>query len=162
MQAKKLLNYSVLFLMLVLFPYLSWKYLKDGYDYRKNNLLELSNKTPVVIPEMIDTSMMKLTGKTSLLISNTDSKVVESIFDQFKDAPGFQLIADYKPDNLKDGSNWVQIPDSLFNVLVLSNAIDEIALIDTEGNIRRKYNSAEKDYLKTMVIHTTTLLPFTK
>lgn len=162
MNTKKLISYVVLLMMLVIFPFLSWLYLKNGYEYRKQNLQELSGNYPLFIPETLDTGLVHILGKTSLVIPSVDTFFTTNLYKQFKDAPTFQLISDYKAGEFQGQPNWILLPDSVFSAFVKLNDIQVAALIDTAAKIRRKYSVDEKDYIKSVVEHTATLLPFTK
>lgn len=162
MNTKKVISYVVLFMMLVIFPFLSWLYLKNGYEYRKQNMQELSGDYPLYIPETLDTGLVNIFGKTSLVITTIDTLFTTNLFRQFKDAPTFQLISNYKAAEFQSQQNWISLPDSVFYSFAKLNDIQFAALIDTAGKIRRKYSVDEKDYIKSVVVHTASLLPFTK
>lgn len=162
MNTKKIINYVVLLMMLVVFPFLSWLYLKNGYEYRRQNIQELSGNQPLYLPETLDTSLVNIFGKTSLVITTVDTLMTTNLFRQFKDAPTFQLISDYKAGEFQSQKNWILLSDSVFSSFVKLNDIQVAALIDTAGKIRKKYSLDEKDYIKSVVVHTASLLPFTK
>nr|MBP6568352.1 hypothetical protein [Saprospiraceae bacterium] len=89
----KLLSWIVLGLFLVVVPFISWYYLKEGLDYRKQALSELKVKDSIQVD--LD-SLLILKGNTTLLVLQSGKEVTDllpPIQEQFKNTQNFQIVS---------------------------------------------------------------------
>ena len=147
----KILSWIVLFALVVIVPFGSWYYLRQGLDYRKDALKQLAVKSKLDSTAYTDSLF---SGKTTLVVlrSNKDVEAaLKPIIDQFKDAYTFQVVAD---SALQTDILTSDVPlDSLFR-----SHNHSFALVDTAGNIRNYYGQTRTD-LKDLVEHLAVLLP---
>lgn len=161
-------KFLVLILLLVVLPAGSYLYLKKGYDFRKGIMSDLSKMEPiknVLISE--DSVQVSYRGKCTL-IALTENETTNQIYNQFKDAKGFQMIAKenlnlnqkFKAKNYGEEKQrmYFELDSTLISQLVKQYKSDYI-LLDSLGNVRRTY-ADEKEELRKMVIHISALLPY--
>jgi len=147
----KILSWIVLFALVVIVPFGSWYYLRQGLDYRKDALKQLEVKAKLDSTGYTDSIF---SGKTTLVVlrinEETEAALVP-IIDQFKDAYTFQVIADSSVQ-----SNIIAASVPLDSLFIRQN--HSFALVDTSGNIRNYYGQTMED-LKNLVEHLAVLLP---
>ncbi|MBK8622400.1 MAG: hypothetical protein IPN79_11720 [Saprospiraceae bacterium] len=149
---KKLITWIVTGSLIVIVPFGSWYYLKQGLDYRKNALEALKPKRS--LPEIPD-SLNIFKGKTTLLVLDTTEAdtITEPIYEQFKDAYTFSLAGNGQADFV--------LPLQKSILELLKNGDKSFAIIDTAGQIRNYY-TREVSQLKLMVEHLAIVLPRAK
>jgi hypothetical protein len=151
----KLLSWIVLGLFLVVVPFISWYYLKEGLDYRKKALSELIAKDSISVK--ID-SLKKLAGKTTLLLNKSSKDVTDlipPIQEQFKNTVGFQIISfDTVP-------GIVHLPENYLGQLRTKYSDQTFILIDTSLFIRNTYKH-DMDAVRKMIEHIAIVIPRVK
>ncbi len=142
----------VIVLLLVLFPFVSWLYLKNGISFRKKALDELAEKTTFDYNQLggIDTSLIN--RKIMLIDLKGEEKNTANIYSQFKESTDFVIVStsDRYP---------LQLNDSLSQIIKANYPNKDYVLVDNDGKQRSTYTSSEED-LKKAVIHIATLIPF--
>ena len=151
----KLLSWIVLGLFLVVVPFISWYYLKEGLDYRKKALSELIAKDSISVE--LD-SLQKLAGKTTLLLNKSSKDVtdlISPIQEQFKNTQGFQIISfDTIP-------GIIHLPENYLSQLRTKYADQSFILIDTSLFIRNTYKH-DMDAVRKMIEHIAIVIPRVK
>lgn len=151
----KLLSWIVLGLFLVVVPFISWYYLKEGLDYRIKALSELIAKDSISVE--LD-SLKKLAGKTTLLLNKSSKDVTDlipPIEEQFKNTQGFQIISfDTIP-------GIIHLPENYLNQIRTKYADQSFILIDTSLFIRNTYKH-DMDAVRKMIEHIAIVIPRVK
>lgn len=161
-------KFLVLILLLVVLPAGSYLYLKKGYDFRKEIMSDLSKMEPIKsVLTSKDSIQVSYKGKCTL-IALTDTKTSEQIYNQFKDAKGFQMLTKEnlnldqkyiaKDNGEEKQKKYFELDPALINQLV-NQYKSSFILLDSLGNVRRTYQD-EKEDMKKMVIHISALLPY--
>lgn len=169
----------IILALLLLFPLISYYYLKEGTNYRAIALNELKesvklNQFNIKIDSSNWLSNDSIIGKVTLFVyltnDTTQSDKIETLFDQFKDRKEFSLVLfqdfpiDYNFKNLKSEAKFYQIPNSIENLnyfIPADSSIPSMQLIDVKNNIRKSYNDFSKSTFQDLVKHITVLLPLT-
>lgn len=161
---RALRNNLFLLAMIVIIPAVSWMFLRTGVDYRLESLKDLEMKKPFLYSNLLADSI-KFEDKVTLInLAGNDAKVAQ-LYDQFKEAPGFQLISangslSNPTDHIDNLGNLILLND--IESLGIVNYVDfkggVYALIDGEGQLRRVYNSDEE--IKSVVRHIATIIPY--
>lgn len=147
----KILSWIVLFALVVIVPFGSWYYLRQGLDYRKDALKNLEIKSKLDSTGSMDSLFL---GKTTLIVLKKNAEVRKAlmpIIDQFNDAYTFQVVSDSAVHA------EVMITELSSNEL-LANKKYAFILVDTSGYIRNYYGQSRED-LKNLVEHLAVLLP---
>ncbi len=146
--------------MIVIIPAVSWMFLRTGVDYRMESLKDLEMKEAFIKTDLLPDSI-SLNDHVSLICLDAASEKVAQLYDQFKDAPIFQLIST-RPISQKiiDKGNFYTLGNDyaikMEEYSKFRNA--KYALIDGDSNIRRVYTSDEE--IKILVRHIATILPY--
>ncbi len=151
----KLLSWIVLGLFLVVVPFISWYYLKEGLDYRKQALRELSVKDSIKVE--LD-SLGILRGNTTLLVVQTGKEVTDllsPIQEQFKNTKGFQIIS-FDPT-----TGIAHLPKDYLSQLRSKYTNESFILIDTSLHIRNIYTH-DMDAVRKMIEHIAIVIPRVK
>lgn len=149
---KKYIGKIAVFAMIVIFPFVSWYYLSGGYEYRKSAIKALESKEVF----STDTSTIRLLKDHVTLIVNSDKKeVVKLIFNQFKNAPTFQLAIDSTFNFQADKALLIW---NSSKIGMQKYADCDFLLIDADGMLRKKYLKGT-EYNSELVKHIVTLLP---
>lgn len=149
---KKLITWIVTGSLIVIVPFGSWYYLKQGLDYRKGALEVLKPKSSLpVIPD----SLNVFKGKTTLLVldSMEADTITKPIYEQFKDAYTFLLAGNGQADFV--------LPVDSSVLESIRDGKNSFAIIDTAGQIRNFY-TRDVSQLKLMVEHLAIVLPRAK
>ena len=146
------IQYVVILLLLVLFPFISWLYLKNGIGFRKQALEELSTKSEFNKSMLDSVAVNQLAGKIALVDINGSRENLSKIYDQFKESTDFVILSSKSGYNVLLGQNELENLKATFKDV-------SFVLIDNEGMIRRTY-SENDDEMKQLVIHIATLIPF--
>jgi len=146
----KLITWFFLIILVVIVPLGSWFYLKEGLDYRKGALLELTPKDS--IPRDSD-SLQIIFGKTSIIVidSLVKNDIIEKIREQFKNTPGFQV-------SFISENSTSALPAEYLKDVWVRYAGNSFVLIDTAGNIRNAYKNDSLS-IKKLVEHTAIVIP---
>jgi hypothetical protein len=152
MQIKKIIAPLVILLLCVIFPFVSWYYIKQGFNYRKQVLDELADKIELDTSSIDSIDNWLIKDKVVIINLHGDTSTVAKLDNQFK--------------SVKD---FVMLSTSEFGAPILSHKshqyFEQVAegkkylLIDNGGLIRYKYNE-DPEELKLMVKHIATLIPF--
>ncbi len=149
-----------LFLFLIFIPFASWYFLTGGIEYRLQSLEDLKmEKHMDQFSVFGDTTMLH--RKVSFVILNGDSKLVNQMFDQFVEAPGFQVLnCDQSLSDDIEAVNFKSLDSLQCSEL---NKIDTLsggryALIDGDRNLRKVY--FDDNEFKDIVRHIATVLPY--
>ena len=168
---QKLGTAVLLFLLLVVLPAGSWLYLKKGFNYRKQIMKDLENKTPfndTLINR--DSTVILYRGKCSLLALNADDTTLKDVYRQFKEARGFQLIAESNPEIFRQeykrtndeidamiNNSYKQIDKNQLTELQSRFNGKDFVLIDSLNQIRNTYTKAD---MTKLINHIPPLLPY--
>ncbi len=148
----KLISWIALIFFVVVVPFISWYYLKLGYNYRKQILSEVRAKDSIHVS--LD-SLSLLRSKTTLLILNSSNKtanITDGIREQFKNVNGFQ-IASF--DSL---SSAIVLPDNYIEKTQSKYKASVLLLIDTSLKIRNAYND-NPESIRKLIEHIAVILP---
>lgn len=151
----RLISWVVLGLFIVVVPLISWYYLKQGLDYRKNALHELLPKDS--ISQSLDTLGI-LKGKTTIIVLGEKAGVatlLQPIREQFKNAESFNVVSYYPIDGC------IQLPEKYLEPLYTKYHQHSFVLIDTSMRIRNFYSDDMSDVRK-MIEHIAIVLPRVK
>jgi hypothetical protein len=147
-----------LIMFLVVFPLVSYLYLKRGVQFRRDVINELKNKTPLnqkLITK--DSAVIDFQRKCTLVELGMNSYNAKHVFSQFKDAKGFQFLSG---DSRHEENTAYKMLDSMsLSILNQHYKGKYFLLIDSLANVRNSYMD-EPEQLKRMVIHITALLPY--
>lgn len=171
---KKYLNSIVLVFVLIGLPLGSYLYLRQGFSFRKNLIDDL--KTSTVLQDTLTESGLPLQvkGKCTIVALNNNQEQQLGLFDQFKDAKGFQLTGIMDTNVVKPylqkrqqvadtpaKRNYFQMDSAVFNSLRLAYPSSNYLILDTLGRLRYKYDGNENE-MKKLAGHITVLLPLYK
>lgn len=149
---KKPLTWAVLIIFVVLVPFGSWYYLKQGLEYRKTLLRELQPKDSLDLSGQASV----FSGKTTLIIFDSekalDSSFIARVTQQYGAVPTFQIVT-FEPSD-----KWVSLNPALKDSLFGNYTKDAFLIIDTQGRIRNSYSEDEKSITK-MIEHFAVVLP---
>ncbi len=168
---KKILSAVMLLVLLVILPLGSYFYLNKGLTYRKKIISELSQKEPfkdTIFDNM--GHMLTYKEKCTLLAINSSKEDVKNVYLQFKEAKGFQLVANENANAMKViiskgdqdeilKKSYVKFDSTTLVRLKQKYADNNFIIIDSLSNIRYKYKDNKEDMIK-MVAHITALLPY--
>jgi hypothetical protein len=156
---KKFRTWFIVALMLVIFPVISWLYLKKGFDYRKQALIELSEVSNFNAALYVDTSHFKFYDKTSLFAFKYNDESISKVFDQFKDAPGFQIFTpQIDNDFTKLHNNWFFLDSSSIAVIQSDFMDADLILVDVNSEKRAIYYHDDADLYENIVKHIATII----
>jgi hypothetical protein len=142
----------------VIFPMISYLYLKRGVAFRKEIMSELKNKTPLTYELMSQDSLrVNFKNKCTLVELNTNGENATQIYSQFKKAKGFQFLSINQ--NYEAGESFIKLDSQTFLKLSGEYKESQFILIDSLSNVRNVYKD-DPEQLKKMVIHITALLPY--
>lgn len=158
-------------LFLVVFPAVSWLYLKRGFNYRKQILKELEQKIPFTDTLLTsDSTLISFKGKCTLLSLTADQNTLNGIYRQFKEARGFQLVSnvnseefrkEYKKSNSEIDviirNSYKRVDSLQFEKLKQQYGGKAFVLIDSLNQVRNTYT--ENDVAK-LISHIPPLLPY--
>ena len=135
-------------LMLVVFPALSWYYLSQGFDYRREAVERVKPKQPWDNNQFnLLANSVDLKGKTTVYLTDKISlEFKERFYDQYKDAYTFQLVSS---DDIIVGENVI-VSDIDYQ------GYPTAILIDTAAQIRNVYD--DKAESLTMLIEDTAIV----
>ncbi|MBK8519044.1 MAG: hypothetical protein IPL55_22995 [Saprospiraceae bacterium] len=148
----KLISWVALGFFVVVVPFISWYYLKQGYNYRKKLLSEVVIKDSLLTN---DDSLSLLKGKTTVLVINSNTKTnyyLEGLYNQFKNVNGFQIASFDSIDNT------VHLPEVYISNFMDKYKSSQIALFDTSLHLRNVYNN-ESESIKKLIEHIAIILP---
>ncbi|MCB0706391.1 MAG: hypothetical protein KDC34_13835 [Saprospiraceae bacterium] len=186
---KRVLQTSLLFLVLVALPLGSWFYLQGGLDYRMEALAELEDMGPIPMFEWVDQDgeafdKDKCIG--NLLIAgflpfgeDREEYInrMNKLHDQFDNRTDVYFLTFvptslkqvlHEPDARQDVQQWkwVQIPDDQIEAVAATYAIPSneksalwITLVDDKGAIRKHYHYQDNKEMGRLVEHMAMLLP---
>lgn len=156
----KIKSNILLFLLLVLIPFLSWLFLDYGLDFRKKSFEEMS-LNELLADTLFHDYGVELKDKITFVDLNGSDEVVMGIYAQFKKAPNFQLLTSKRSVVEDENAENVYFisGDTIREILdkdVLND--QQYSLIDGDAQMRNVYkdDSERGD----MVKHIATLLPF--
>jgi len=166
---KSRFNIIAVFVLIVIFPLVSWMYLKKGEEWHVNTKSELENLGLVdqnlqFTNEEADTlSIDKFEGKIILYFDtdNADAtRDVTYIANQFADNENIILSVNdqkYYPEDLTKHLYTI-VNGSLESVKEQSD--DYALLFDTKHELRKQYDVLNMDELSKLIEHTALLLPY--
>lgn len=168
----------ILFILIVLFPLISVKYLNKGLDFRKEHLSTLSS-----LGELADFNATNRDGKTLspanyqgkvILISDeliscdiTHALTLEEYVGKFDNQDVFRhviLQSDASCDSWEESylaskSENLAVAKQFDQLVAEGNRDSDVILVDREGQIRRVYDLTKTEDIEALVTHTTILLP---
>lgn len=176
---RKIVRASLIVMILVLFPLISWMYLKGGIEFRKEALAALSEKASIGQVYLINSDSKEyILGAGNkrvfacFLISDTTSdsvlKNIAAFHQQFKSTGEVDVLiftaGDYisKVLDLED----VEMLDAsldqnaaFLNQLKLVSESGDVFLLDIAGNLRNFYEYDAENAFRNLVTHTAVLIP---
>lgn len=171
--ANNIYKFLMLILLLIVLPLGSYIYLKKGYAYRKTIMEDLSK--PADLKDTIalaDGNLVKYKNKCTVVAINGMEADTKSIYLQFKEAKGFQLVAPTQLSEIKKvfpksnaitdlilASSYKMIDSSSLAHLKLSYANKSYIIIDSLSKVRFQYGESMNDK-QSLVAHITALLPY--
>ena len=158
---KRFSTQVVLFSMFVVLPLGSYLYLKRGFEYRKTIKASLSYEEDFQMHSELDTTVTKIFGNTTVFLGSEEEVVLIKLFDQFKDAPSFQLVTDLaKPEAFSTYNNFIVLDSLAFSGLRETNSAKVGFIIDKNTKVRRLINQEiSQDSAKILVEQIAYLLP---
>ena len=138
--------------LLILFPFISYVYLKRGYNFRLEVLQKLEPKGQLDLSECLDSfpdvlCKDDILGRTSVLYKyeNEDQlNMLIPVFEEYSDRKEFQVLAIAKDSVQLETAEKKLLPWTLYySDIELESSI---ALIDTAGNIRNYYEFDSTDF----------------
>ncbi len=166
---KSRFNIIAVFVLIVIFPLVSWMYLKKGEEWHVNTKSELENlgqvdKNLVLISQEADTTLIKaLEGKIILYFDTDDTKALRDlsyIADQFADNDNIILTVNerkYYPEDMKKHLYTVHRGTMKSSKEDYTNFA---LLFDTKHELRKQYDVLNMKELSKLIEHTALLLPY--
>lgn len=171
---KKYFNSIILVFVLIGLPLGSYLYLRQGFTFRKNLIDDLKTSTPLKGTLTENGAAVKVNGRCTVIALTENQKQQLSLFDQFKDAKGFQLagkmdttlvmpylLKKQQSVDSKNIRNYFQLDSNVLSTLKQAYPTSKYLILDTLGKMRYSYTDNEND-LKKLAGHITVLLPLYK
>ncbi|HPQ21871.1 MAG TPA: hypothetical protein PK147_08470 [Saprospiraceae bacterium] len=146
----------LLFIVLILFPAISWYYLSKGTSYRKEALKDLEIKEQYNTKEVSEIINIPLKGFNTLLIfpNKLSENQLEDIVNRFIKVNTFQCISTRSlPIDAKNFT--IDSMSSLYSLLNKPN----FALLDTLGQVRATFGDSREE-INRLIRDTAVLLPY--
>ncbi len=172
---KKYFKPILLLVILIIFPLISWYYLKGGIEFRREALSALEPKETVESLNYIYNSNVSFAFPSEsyrvntlfLLKDNQLPENIKSYYNQFKNTEEVAVFVKSSQSELliDDLSLYehIFIVDSLANALeIIANDGFNVFLIDNQNRIRNYYRSNDENSMQDLVTHTAVLLPPTQ
>lgn len=177
----RLLRTILVILVLFALPVVSWFYLRQGLNWRKGVVKEVSEQLPfsglvcTVGVENLDSTFFK--GHLSVIFLEDPSvpdTVIKELYDQFGERKDiwFVILADDSPVH---STNVIESnPQNYFRVNQPPSAICRrefekafgreynAALIDRSAMLRKRYDLSEVDEVQSLIRHITVMIPVEK
>lgn len=141
--------------LIILFPLASWYYLNTGLDYRKTALQEVKTKGKFKFTSEVGSVHLKDYTTVLFADKNLDTEMIK-IYNQYKQAPGFQMI-----ELTRDTSttkDWDQLLVSQHVLDTIAQEENKIFLIDKDLELRKSYSNSNEDF-KLLVKHIAIVIP---
>jgi hypothetical protein len=176
---KKYKGGIVLTFFLLLFPLISWYYLKEGIEYRRQNVKEMSQSEDFPVGELLDLNnapVFVLSEDSSSVknlmlfhinkpMTETEKSHFEKVYKQFTSVDAYFMAA------VADASLFSEIPEEV--VLIPADALsanyrgsgqdiftdNKVLLIDKKGKLRKTYFLSSAEEMLHMVHEAAILLP---
>jgi hypothetical protein len=148
-----------IFAMLFIVPAVSWLFMRDGLDFRIQSFEEMSLNEKLADSLLSDYGI-GLKDKVTFIEMSGSDEIINGVFNQFKDAPSFQLITNSRSKIVDEAVNVYYIDGDTLKSILDKNVIglNQYALVDGRAEIRKVYkDDLEKEQI---VKHIATLLPF--
>ncbi|MBK8109138.1 MAG: hypothetical protein IPK46_01755 [Saprospiraceae bacterium] len=171
---KKYFNSIILVFVLIGLPLGSYFYLRQGFTFRKNLIDELKTSMPLKGTLTDSGYPVLVKGRCTVIALNENHNQQLSLFDQFKDAKGFQLAGNMdtmlvmpylmkkqQVADTKNIRNYFQIDSTVLSTLKQAYPASNYLILDTLGKMRYSYSGNEND-MKKLAGHITVLLPLYK
>lgn len=171
---KKYFNSIILVFVLIGLPLGSYLYLRQGFTFRKNLIDDLKTSLPLKESLKENGGPVLVKGRCTVIALNENKDQQLNLFDQFKDAQGFQMVGNIDTTvvmpyllkkqqmaDVKSIRNYFQLDSSVFNSLKITYPGSNYLILDTLGMLRYKYAGNEND-MKKLAGHITVLLPLYK
>jgi hypothetical protein len=152
MDTKKSYGLIVVLLLCLVFPLVSWYYMKQGFGYRKQVLNELSTKIEIDTTSIDSVDLAIIKNKVAIINLHGNKDNIFKILEQFKSTGEFVLLSTpgYFSPTLEHKSH------QYFERIAGES---KYLIIDNGGLVRYKYSDTQND-MKLMVKHIATLIPF--
>ncbi len=171
---RKHLNGILLVFVLVGLPFGSYLYLKSGFNFRKSLIDDLRQSQPLKDTLTQSHQAVITRGKCTVISIRGAEQNQISLYDQFKDAKGFQLVGTLDTAAMatyllkRQRTLSVSLPPNYFQLdsakIASFQALypqSHYLILDTLGFVRMQYQES-KDDLKKIAGHITVLLPLYK
>ena len=164
--------------LLVVFPVISYIYLKRGFEYQKDNFAELENRIKVSPDEALAFPYDSCLGKVNMVIFLSDDqaftenyRLIRGLEDQYTKIPKYAGVV-YALDELKAPDaplkklEWIQVSQDQWSLLKEGFPYEDFAfndgealILDVENKIRNSYDMTDPAGLKKMIAHASLLFP---
>jgi hypothetical protein len=169
---------GVLFLILVVFPFGAWFYLKQGINFRKEALAELKAKSdPLAINLLVDGKSVGLAdlGKRVTTVFRMDNisplqmDLIRKYVEQFRATNDINFVglhvgvtSQLVVENLSD-LIWINTESPEGSIIdSLLSKVDsqaQIFVLDRESIVRNHFSEIQEQNIKELVIQTAVLMP---
>lgn len=171
---QKHFNGILLLLVLVGLPFGSYLYLKSGFQFRKRLIDELQTKAALKDTLTQGGTLIPTRGRCTVVNISGEPQNPISLYDQFKDAKGFQLVglvdtldmSKYSEKRQKNiaaslSKNYFRLDSAKVVSLQQLYPNTQFLILDTMGLVRKVYAGGTED-MKKIAGHITVLLPLYK
>jgi hypothetical protein len=169
----------VLSFFLVFFPLVSWYYLKEGIEYRRQNLQEMAHAVDFPVGELFDVNNAPLfvyredsTSVRNLMLfhinkalTDTEKDHFDKIYKQFTSVDAYYMATIANEDLLSAMPEMiVQVSVEGLSDTYLNSGQDvfnenKVLLIDKKGQLRKMYLLSSKEDMLSLVHEAAILLP---
>jgi len=149
----KFISWVALGFFVVVVPFISWYYLKQGYNYRKAILSEVLPKDSIYF--RLDTNGLLKSKTTVLVLSKSSQEIntnINGVYEQFKNVPNFQIVSfdSISGNTIKIDSGFVDLRPKYHEFSFI--------LVDTAYRIRNFYPNNDTS-IKKLIEHIAVILP---
>ncbi len=169
------LRVLLLLMMFIIFPIITFLYLKGGVEFRKQSFAEMKNLGKVDRDKLTKSDTISFYKKVLVLLNGNfqndkERTKVKKLLDQFQNRQDLAFIhltndSTLIDDKATDNDYICYIPgfDGDYQTVLDSGKLvlstNEIALADTTGKILNKYSIDNIEQMKKFVIHTALTIP---
>ena len=171
---RKHFNGILLLLVLVGLPLGSYLYLKSGFQFRKNLIDELKQSSSLKDTLLQGGIAIPVKGRCTVVSIRGNAEDEISLYDQFKDARGFQMVVTTDTLELQSLAKkrkqeiGILLPKNYFHLdTTRQRSLGQLypnaryLILDTLGQVRMVYTGESED-MKRIAGHITVLLPLYK
>lgn len=174
---RTILRTSIVMMILVLFPLISWFYLRSGIDFRKEALQSMTVKSSSLL------TTIELSDSTVLFVEDIGKRAYSIFFVNTSSSNNFNSIVEYEKQfratddvlvfivlesgveiDFPQESKIMTLPNSsgnidLFTALKSQFSDTNTFLFDGKGDLRNNYLFEDDEQMRALITHTAVLLP---